>query len=88
VALSFNLSFTFFSGLAPVVATLLARNSGVPATAAYYMIGCALVTFIAALVMHKYDGQILADLGESPRTGTWDALETPARPRETAGEGT
>ncbi|HET7925154.1 MAG TPA: MFS transporter, partial [Rhodanobacteraceae bacterium] len=41
VALSFNLAFTFFSGLAPVVAALLARNTGVAATAAYYMIGCA-----------------------------------------------
>src|SRR5262245_13057222 len=68
VALSFNLAFTFFSGLAPVVAALLARNTGVPATAAYYMIGCALVTFVAALVMHRYDGRILADLTEGPRT--------------------
>lgn len=62
VALSFNLSFTFFSGLAPVVAALLARNTGVAATAAYYMIGCALLSFGAALVMHRYDGRIVADL--------------------------
>jgi len=62
VALSFNLAFTFFSGLAPVVAALLARNTGVPATAAYYMIGCAALSFVAALVMHRYDGRILADL--------------------------
>lgn len=62
VALSFNLAFTFFSGLAPVVAALLARSSGVPATAAYYMIGCAALSFAAALVMRRYDGRILADL--------------------------
>lgn len=62
VAMSFNLSFTFFSGLAPVVAALLARNTGVAATAAYYMIGCAFISFIAAFVMHRYDGQILEDL--------------------------
>jgi MHS family proline/betaine transporter-like MFS transporter len=91
VAMSFNLSFTFFSGLAPVVATLLARNTGVPATAAYYMIGCALITFIAALVMHRYDGRILADLAESPPTADRSghaAVETRSRPRETAGEET
>jgi MFS family permease len=67
VALSFNLAFTFFSGLAPVVAALLARNTGVAATAAYYMIGCAALSFLAALVMHRYDGRILADLATSER---------------------
>jgi MFS family permease len=62
VALSYNLAFTLFSGLAPVVAALLARNTGVAATAAYYMIGCAALSFAAALVMHRYDGRIVADL--------------------------
>jgi MFS family permease len=66
VALSFNLAFTFFSGLAPVVAALLARNTGVAATAAYYMIGCAALSFVASLVMHRYDGRILADLAAEP----------------------
>jgi hypothetical protein len=61
VALSYNLSFTIFSGLAPVSAALLASRSGVPATAAVYMAGCALLSLGAALVMHKYDGRILAD---------------------------
>jgi MHS family proline/betaine transporter-like MFS transporter len=62
VALAFNLAFTFFSGLAPVVAALLAQRTGVAATAAYYMIGCGALSFAAALVMHRYDGKILADL--------------------------
>jgi MFS transporter, MHS family, proline/betaine transporter len=62
VALSFNLSFTFFSGLAPVVAALLVQNTGVAATAAWYMIGCAVITFVTAFVMHRYDGQIMKDL--------------------------
>jgi hypothetical protein len=62
VALSFNLSFTLFSGLAPVIAALLARNTGVAANAAYFMIGCAFLTFVAALVMRRFDGRILADL--------------------------
>lgn len=64
VALSFNLAFTFFSGLAPVIAALLARNTGVAANAAYFMIACALITFVAAFVMGRYDGQILKGLAE------------------------
>jgi MFS family permease len=62
VALCFNLAFTFFSGLAPVIAALLAQRTGVAATAAYYMVGCAAVSFAAALVVHRYDGKIIADL--------------------------
>ena len=65
VALSFNIAFTFLSGLAPLGAALLARQTGVPATAAYIMIGCAALSFLAALVMHRYDGQIIADLSDS-----------------------
>jgi MFS transporter, MHS family, proline/betaine transporter len=67
VALSYNIAFTLFSGLAPVVAALLARETGVAATAAYYMIGCAALSFVAALVMHRYDGRILADLASDGR---------------------
>jgi len=62
VAMSFNLSFSLLSGLAPVVIAELTRQTGNPANAAFYMIGCAAISFVAALVMHKYDGQILADL--------------------------
>ena len=67
VALSYNIAFTLFSGLAPVVAALLARSTGVAATAAYYMIGCAALSFAAALVIHRYDGQIVADLAAPER---------------------
>lgn len=62
VAMSFNLSFTLLSGLAPVIAALLARQTGVPASAAFFMIGCALLSLIGALMMHRYDGQIMRDL--------------------------
>jgi hypothetical protein len=62
VALSFNIAFTFLSGLAPVGAALVAHNTGVPANAAYIMIFCALLSFCAGLAMHRYDGQIIADL--------------------------
>jgi hypothetical protein len=59
IALSFNLAFTLFSGLAPITAALLARNTGNAANAAWFIVGCALLTFLAALVVHRYDGQIL-----------------------------
>jgi MFS family permease len=65
VAMSFNLSFTLLSGLAPVVITMLARNTGIPANAAWYMIGCAALSFVAALYMHRYDGQILKDIANT-----------------------
>lgn len=64
VAMSFNLSFTLLSGLAPVVAAILARETGVPASAAFFMIGCAALSFIGALMMHRYDGQIMKDLAK------------------------
>ena len=62
VAMSFNISFSLLSGLAPVAIAWFARETGNPADAAYYMIFCAALSFLAALVMHKYDGRILADL--------------------------
>jgi MFS family permease len=65
VALSFNIAFTFLSGLAPLGAALLAHRTSMPANAAYIMIGCAALSFLAALVMHRYDGQIVADLADS-----------------------
>ncbi len=64
VAMSFNLSFSILSGLAPLVIAYLARETGNPANAAWYMIACAGISFVAALFMHKYDGRILADLAD------------------------
>ena len=64
VAMSFNLSFSILSGLAPLTIAALTRETGNPANAAYYMIFCAAISFMAALFMHKYDGRILADLAE------------------------
>lgn len=67
VAMSFNLAFTLGSGLAPVLSTEVARTTGEPTNAAWYMIGCAAISFLSGLIMHKYDGRILADLAE-PKT--------------------
>ena len=64
VAMSFNIAFSLFSGLAPVVMAELTRQSGDAANAAFYMIGCAALSLLAALVMYRYDGRILADLAD------------------------
>jgi MFS transporter, MHS family, proline/betaine transporter len=61
VALSFNLAFSIFSGIAPLAATWLVAKTGSPAGPAYYMCFCALLTLAGSLFLHRYDGRILRD---------------------------
>ncbi|HVW68536.1 MAG TPA: MFS transporter [Steroidobacteraceae bacterium] len=61
VAVSFNLAFSIFSGIAPLAATYLVARTGSPVGAAYYMCFCALLTLVGALFLHRYDGRILQD---------------------------
>lgn len=63
VAVSFNLAFSIFSGIAPLAATYLVKRSDSPVAAAYYMCFCALLTLLGALFLHRYDGRILQDGG-------------------------
>ena len=67
VAISFNLAFSIFSGIAPLAAALLLRSTGSPAGPAYYMCFCGLVTFVGSLFLHRYDGRILQDRTDSSR---------------------
>jgi hypothetical protein len=64
VAVSFNLAFSIFSGIAPLVATALVKATGSPASPGWYMSGCALLTLIGCLFMHRYDGRILREQHE------------------------
>lgn len=69
VAISFNLAFSIFSGIAPLVAALLVNVTGSPVGPAYYMAFCAFLTFIGSLFLHRYDGRILreqADVAATP----------------------
>jgi MFS family permease len=59
VAVSFNLAFSIFSGTAPVIATALVKTTGSPTGPAYYMLGCALITFVGTLFLRRYEGRIL-----------------------------
>ena len=61
VAISFNLAFSIFSGIAPLMAALLQRSTGSPVGPAYYMCVCGLLTFVGSLFLHRYDGRILHD---------------------------
>ena len=64
VAVSFNLAFSIFSGIAPLTATYLARYTSSPANAAYYMATCATITFLSSLVLNRFDGRILGEQNE------------------------
>jgi MFS family permease len=59
VALVFNVSFTIFSGTAPLVATTLIRETGQPASPAFLMIGSALLALLGSLWVDRYGGNVL-----------------------------
>lgn len=59
VALVFNISFTIFSGTAPLVATTLIRETGQAASPAGLMVGCALLALAGSLWLERYGGNVL-----------------------------
>jgi MHS family proline/betaine transporter-like MFS transporter len=65
VAISFNLAFSIFSGIAPLAATLLVKWADSPVGPAYYMTFCGFLTFIGSLFLHRYDGRILREHNEA-----------------------
>lgn len=60
VALVFNVAFTIFSGLSPLVATSLIRTLGTPVAPAYLMIGCSVIAVLGSLGARRYGGNVLA----------------------------
>jgi MHS family proline/betaine transporter-like MFS transporter len=77
VAVSFNLAFSIFTGIAPLAATYLARAYSLAAPA-YYMAGCAFITLVATLVVKHFDGRILDELTyptSSPAPGSGGAIK-------------
>jgi len=66
VAVSFNLAFSIFSGPAALAAAALVRIIDSPTGPAWYMCGCASITFIGSLFLHRYDGRILGDRKAEP----------------------
>jgi MFS transporter, MHS family, proline/betaine transporter len=60
VALVFNISFTIFSGTAPLVATTLIREMGTVKAPAWLMVGCGLLALTGSFWTERYGGQVLA----------------------------
>lgn len=59
VALIFNVSFTLFSGMAPLAATTLIRETGNVVSPAYLMMGSAFLALIGSLWVERYGGNVL-----------------------------
>ncbi len=61
VALAFNVSFTIFSGMSPLVATTLIRETGAAASPAALIAGGAVLTLVASVWVRRYGGNVLRD---------------------------
>ena len=59
VALVFNVSFTIFSGTAPLVATSLIRDTGVASSPAYLMMFSAVLALLGSLWVERYGGNVM-----------------------------
>jgi MHS family proline/betaine transporter-like MFS transporter len=59
VALGFNVSFTLFSGTAPLIATTLIRDTGMPTSPAYMMMASATLALIGSLWVVRYGGNVI-----------------------------
>lgn len=59
VALAFNISFTLFSGTAPLVATSLIGATGSNVAPALILIVCGLMTLVASFFHPSYSGNVL-----------------------------
>jgi MFS family permease len=59
VALVFNLAFTIFSGLSPLAATTLIRETGSVTSPAYLMIASAIIALAGSLAGPRFGGEVL-----------------------------
>jgi MHS family proline/betaine transporter-like MFS transporter len=59
VALVFNVSFTIFSGTAPLIATTLIRDTGQPTSPAYMMMFSAVLALIGSVWIERFGGNVM-----------------------------
>lgn len=59
VALVFNVSFTIFSGTAPLVATSLIRDTAAPASPAYLMMFSAALALVGSVWVERFGGNVM-----------------------------
>jgi MFS family permease len=67
VSLVFNISFTLFSGTAPLFATTMIREMGSVTAPAVLMIGCGMLALAGSLRTGRYGGHVLATKGTLSR---------------------
>ncbi len=60
VALVFNVSFTIFSGTAPLIATTLIRDTGQATSPAYMMMVSAALALLGSIWIDRYGGNVMA----------------------------
>jgi MFS family permease len=60
VALVFNVSFTLFSGTAPLIATSLIERTANPASPAYMMMASAVIALLGSAFVTRFGGNVLA----------------------------
>jgi hypothetical protein len=58
VALAYNVSFTAFSGTAPLLATVAISASGAATAPALVMAGCAALALLGSLWIEQHGGQV------------------------------
>jgi MHS family proline/betaine transporter-like MFS transporter len=63
VALVFNVSFTLFSGTAPLIATSLIDRTGSHTSPAYMMVVSAIIALAGSFFVERYGGNVLARRG-------------------------
>jgi MFS transporter, MHS family, proline/betaine transporter len=59
VALVFNVSFTLFSGTAPLVATTLIRDTGQVTSPAYMMMVSAILALVGSVWIERFGGNVM-----------------------------
>jgi MHS family proline/betaine transporter-like MFS transporter len=68
VALVFNVTFTIFSGTAPLVATALIRETASLTAPAMLMMGCALLAVLGSVWVERLGGHVLKRPTSSTRS--------------------
>jgi len=74
VALVFNVSFTLFSGTAPLVATTMIRLFGTAVGPAMLMTACALIALAGSFWLARDGGYVLGSRGRPPGECTGPAI--------------
>ena len=64
VALSFNIAFTVFSGMSPLAATSLIKETGDPISPAWLMMACALLTLAGSFALRRLGGEVLPETNQ------------------------